>query len=87
MKASGEKGISQFRATLATSLMGFWGVISRLLMSFYGDYIKGQILYTYVVFCLGLAATNLALVWASTFEQMLVYGSSKLNYMYSRCRL
>ena len=66
-----EMDIDQSQASMAMSVFGGLELASRFLMSYFGDYIKGRILYSYVAFCLGLSVLNLVATQASTFTQML----------------
>ena len=77
--------IDQSKASIAMSVFGALELTSRLLMSYLGDYIKGRILYSYVVFCLGLSVLNLVAAQASTFEHMLAYGFCRFtNHLFTK---
>ena len=73
VKVMTEMQIDQSQASIAMSVFGALELVSRLLMSYLGDYIKGRILYSYVAFCLGLSILNLIAAQASTFPHMLAY--------------
>ena len=69
-----ELGIDQSQASLVMSVFGGVELTSRLLMCVLGDYIKGHILYSYIIFSLGLSVLNFTATKATTFEHMLAYG-------------
>ena len=72
-------GIDQSKGAMIMSVFGALELISRLVMCFLGDYIKGRILFSYVGFCLSLSILNFVAAKASTFQHMLTYSVCKLT--------
>jgi hypothetical protein len=63
-------GISQKDSSQAMIALGMSELVSRLVTSFVGDYIKGQILIMYVGCCLILAIQNGLAILAKTYIHM-----------------
>ena len=74
-----EMDIDQSQASMAMSVFGGLELASRFLMSYFGDYIKGRVLYSYVGFCLGLSVLNFFAAQATTFQHMLAYSACEFN--------
>ena len=75
--------IFQSYSSKAMMMMGGTEVLSRLVTSLLGDYIKGYLLHMYIFCCLMLAVINILGYFASTYVQLSIYGigmSSRLVY-------
>ena len=68
-------GIEPSKAASAMSVVGVCELVSRIITSYLGDYIKGKILYTYVLFTFLLAVQNALGSLASDYTQVVVYGA------------
>ncbi len=69
--------IPQEKASQAMMAVGICEVVSRLVTSYLGDYIKGRILYVYVVFCLILGLQNALGSLAYTYLHLVIYSAGK----------
>lgn len=70
-------GIDQSKASTAMSIFGAFEIVSRLITSYVGDYVKGKMLYSYVIFALSLSILNVVGAYASTYGHMIGYGIGK----------
>ena len=68
-------GIEPSKAASAMSIVGVCELVSRLITSYLGDYIKGKILYTYVLFTFLLAIQNALGSLAHNYTQIIIYGA------------
>ena len=69
--------IEQSRAAWLMTLLGVLELIARVLMSVFGDYIKGRVLYACIVCSVGMAVLHAVAAQANTFVHMLIYVISK----------
>ena len=77
MKQTKELGLTQEMGTVLMTVAGSCEVVSRLMMSYIGDYCKGKLLYTYVVFCSLLFILNGATTVAHNYTHMIVYAAGE----------
>ena len=73
-------GIEPSKAASAMSIVGVCELVSRIITSYLGDYIKGKILYTYVIFTFLLAVQNALGSFADNYTQIILYGAGKLIF-------
>ena len=70
-------GIHQSDASKAMIAMGGAECITRLAMSYLGNYIKGSLLYMYVISCSVLTIINLLAYFATSYLHLTMYGVGK----------
>ena len=68
-------GIDQSKAASAMSVVGVCELVSRIITSYVGDYVKGKILYAYVVFTFLLAIQNAMGSLAYNYKHVMLYGA------------
>ena len=82
-----ELGISQSKASTVMSIFGAFEIISRVITSYVGDYLKGKLLHVYVLFSFLLCLLNIGGAFAYTYTHMIVYGIGKLTFLFSNTTL
>ncbi len=70
--------IPQSDSSMAMMVMGGTEVITRIVVSFLGDHIKGYMLHMYIICCFMLIITNILGYFALTFLHFTIYVVGKL---------
>lgn len=73
-------GIPQSQASNAMIVVGACEVVSRVLTSYCGDYVKGKILYVYVAFAFALGVQNALGSLAYSYTHLVIYAAGKSSH-------
>ena len=80
-------GIPQSKSSNAMAVIGSCEVVSRLVTSYVGDYVKGKILWVYVGCTLALCIQNALGSLATQFSELVGYAAGQYSRVFTTCSI